>query len=108
MWLLFDDPLVEGLYEPECPTSARFRCSAAVRKHFTNVLNFLRCMESSEEIRSCQSFDCQPLDARHPRFSVKITAGYRLDFSCHEQEGQLVGLTVHALCLTHTLSSSLR
>lgn len=100
MHLHFDDPLLEGLYELGSPPKARLRCTAALRKHFVKVLNHLCSMTSRTSLCCYRTLDCQVLDAQRPLFSVKVTAGYRLEFSCLEQEGFLVELTVCALCPT--------
>lgn len=97
MRLHFDDPLLEGLYEFGSPPKARFRCTAALRKHYVRVLNHLCCMTSRTSFSCYRALDCQVLDANCPLFSVKVTAGHRLEFSCQEQDGLLVELTVCAL-----------
>jgi len=97
MQLHFDDPLLEGLYEFGSPPKARLRCTAALRKHFVKVLNHLCSMTSRTSFSCYRTLDCQVLDARRPLFSVKVTTGHRLEFSCKEQDGLLVELTVCAL-----------
>lgn len=97
MHLHFDDPLLEGLYEFGSPPKARLRCTASLRKHYVKVLNHLRCMTSHTSFSCYRALDCQVLDAQRPIFSVKVSAGHRLEFSCQEQDGVLVELTVCAL-----------
>ena len=95
--LLFEAPLLAGLYELDSPSKARLRCSPTVRRHYVKVLNKLRCMSSSASFPLYRALDCHVLDSERPLFSVEITAGYRLEFSCQEQDGCLVELTVCAL-----------
>lgn len=106
MQLLFDDPHLAGLYEFDCPSNARLRCTATVRKHFARVLNCLVNMQTQRDIFSYQSLDCQTVDARRSLLSVKITTGYRLELSCQEQDGLLVCVTVHALRSSSYISPS--
>lgn len=97
MQLYFDDPLLEGLYELGSPPKARLRCTATLRKRYVRVLNHLCSMTSRTSFSCYRTLDCKVLDAHRPLFSVKVTAGHRLEFSCQEQDGLLVELTVCAL-----------
>lgn len=106
MQLHFDDPLLEGLYEFGSPPKARFRCTAALRNHFVKVLNKLGCMTSRSSFFSYRALDCQVLDAHRALFSVKVTPEYRLEFSCQEQDGLLIQITVCALRPTSALLPS--
>lgn len=95
--LSFEAPLLEGLYELDSPPKARLSCTATVRRHYVKVLNKLRCMSSRASFPLYRALDCKVLDPKRPLFSVEVTAGYRLEFSCREQDGRLVALTVCSL-----------
>lgn len=98
MQLSFTDPLLEGLYTNGCRTSDRYPCPTATRRAFFKALSWMRVAENIAELLALSMLECQMLDPAQSLVSVKVDSVYRLECSCQEANGVLIGFVLHRLC----------
>lgn len=97
MLVSFTDPLLAGLCKHGCPVSERFRCSPAVRRRYIFVLNSLRGVPTLTELLELPHLTLHLVDCPTSLVCVDVTSVYRLEFTCHQADGMLTGITVSRL-----------